>query len=138
MSIKDKELNELLQKHVKIYANDVFKEDIIAKKKFIDFYNQPNIESNKSSLLNFRSVGKKNPSFYIDENYNDTKVIDINIIDEVNMYRKEFENEIKESEKTKDNNEDLTSVNKSKSINTQASNNIQLVKNLSSLGKIYK
>ena len=76
------------------------------------------------------------------------------------MYRKKFENEIKESEKTKDNhkdftrvnkskstklqgseetkdnNEDLTSVNKSKSINTQASNNSQLVKNLSSLGKI--
>jgi hypothetical protein len=68
MSNKDKELNELLQEHVKIYANDVFKEDTIAKEKFINFYNQPNnIESNKSSLLNFKSVKKKNPSFYIDE-----------------------------------------------------------------------
>lgn len=124
MSNKDKELNELLQEHVKIYANDVFKEDNIAKKKFIDFYNQPNIESNKSSLLNFRSGDKKKRSFYIDENYNDTKVIDINIINEVNMYRKEFENEIKESEKTKDNHKDLNMV-----------NNSQLFKNLSSLGK---
>lgn len=97
--------------------------------------------------------------FYIDENYINTKVIDSNIIDEVNGYRKEFENEIKGSEKTKDNNEDLTRVFKSestndrgseetkdnnkdltrvfksKSINTQGINNTQLVKNLSNLGK---
>ena len=57
---------DLLHEHVIIYANDNI-ENEVARKKFIDFYNQPDIETKRISLLNFRSLYGKDPTVFIDE-----------------------------------------------------------------------
>lgn len=61
--------DELLKLNVEMYANSIFDQDITRKEQFVRLYSQPNSESNKVSLLNFKSQGKENPSIYIDEKH---------------------------------------------------------------------
>jgi hypothetical protein len=147
MSIdRKKNFMELLNTHVKIYANDVF-DDGESRKRFIDFYSQPNIESNKELLLNFRSVGKT-PSIYINEKDSESNSKD-KVINEFNQYKKEIEEELLSSDdqpkndstqmndETKESHEakEIHEHKESHNTKTQLFNNTRVFKNLSRLGQ---